>query len=75
MMNDWFDAPPLQVKARPWQLRFSADGQRFSLTASDRVVRVFNFLTGKLYRAYDESLARYSEKQAVSEQLKEIAIC
>lgn len=56
---------PKQARAKPWQLRFSPKGDRFTLTASDRIVRVFDFLTGKLFRAYDESVARFSERQAV----------
>ena len=56
---------PKQARAKPWQLRFSPKGDRFTLTASDRIIRVFDFLTGKLFRAYDESVARFSERQAV----------
>ena len=32
---------------------------------SDRKVRVFNFLTGKLYRVFDEALEIFIEQQQV----------
>lgn len=44
-------------------LAFSPDGKRFATLSTDRKVRVFTFLTGKLIRVYDETLARYQEVQ------------
>lgn len=41
----------------PYSLSSSPDGTLFVTTASDRVVRVFNFATGTIIRSYDESLA------------------
>lgn len=35
-------------------------------------VRVFNLLTGKLSRVYDESLARFSELQQKKQQIPNI---
>lgn len=35
-------------------------------------VRVFNFLTGKLHRVYDESLTRFSELQQKKQQIPNI---
>eukprot|EP00698_Gefionella_okellyi_P003518 TRINITY_DN13311_c0_g1_i1.p1 TRINITY_DN13311_c0_g1~~TRINITY_DN13311_c0_g1_i1.p1 ORF type:complete len:651 (-),score=160.11 TRINITY_DN13311_c0_g1_i1:17-1969(-) len=35
---------------------FSRDGKMFACMGKDKIVRVFRFLSGKLYRAYDESL-------------------
>ncbi|XP_058820144.1 peptidylprolyl isomerase domain and WD repeat-containing protein 1 [Topomyia yanbarensis] len=50
-------------------LVFSQDGKKFATISTDRKVRVFGFLTGKLLRVYDESLARYSESQQLSQAL------
>lgn len=43
-------------------LEFSEDGRKFATLSSDRMVRVFAFLSGRLLRVYDESLARFSER-------------
>jgi peptidylprolyl isomerase domain and WD repeat-containing protein 1 len=45
-----------KAKATPLSLAFSADGHAFATTSTDWVVRVFHFETGKLRRAYDESI-------------------
>uniref|UniRef100_A0A182NGS0 peptidylprolyl isomerase n=1 Tax=Anopheles dirus TaxID=7168 RepID=A0A182NGS0_9DIPT len=50
-------------------LSFSPDGKKFATMSTDRQVRVFGFLSGKLLRVYDESLARYSESQQLSQTL------
>lgn len=44
---------------------FSPNGQYFATTslATDRQIRVFTFLTGKLHRAYDETLQATTEMQ------------
>ena len=47
----------LQYKCLPLNLSMSPDGKYFAVFANDRKVRVFHFLTAKLYRVYDESLA------------------
>lgn len=44
-------------------LSFSPDGKRFATLSTDRKVRVFTFLTGKLIRVFDETLVRYQEVQ------------
>lgn len=44
-------------------LSISGNGKRFATISTDRKVRVFTFLTGKLVRVYDETLARYAEAQ------------
>lgn len=43
-------------KTYPTSLAFSPDGQKMATIASDRKVRIFRFLTGKLMRVFDESL-------------------
>eukprot|EP00002_Diphylleia_rotans_P015692 TRINITY_DN303_c0_g4_i1.p1 TRINITY_DN303_c0_g4~~TRINITY_DN303_c0_g4_i1.p1 ORF type:complete len:512 (-),score=85.81 TRINITY_DN303_c0_g4_i1:149-1684(-) len=52
-----------QKKTVPVSLEFSKDGSLFSTMGRDRHVRIFRFLTGKLYREYDESLDVASEFQ------------
>lgn len=44
----------------------SIDGKRFAAISTDRKVRVFQFLSGKLIRVYDECLARFAEQQQSS---------
>lgn len=52
-------------KSRPCSISFSPDGALFAVTSlsTDRQIRVFNFLSGKLHRKYDESLAAVQEMQ------------
>lgn len=47
----------------------SSDGKRFATLSTDRKVRVFNFLSGKLIRVYDETLPRYHEMQQTGKAL------
>eukprot|EP01114_Cavostelium_apophysatum_P009190 TRINITY_DN2227_c0_g1_i1.p1 TRINITY_DN2227_c0_g1~~TRINITY_DN2227_c0_g1_i1.p1 ORF type:complete len:616 (+),score=177.27 TRINITY_DN2227_c0_g1_i1:137-1984(+) len=47
----------LKCKTTPTSLSFSKDGTFFAIMGQDRFVRVFRYLTGKLYRKYDETLA------------------
>ena len=41
-----------KIKTRPYQINFSTNGLMFSLTATDKKIRVFNTLTGKLSSIY-----------------------
>lgn len=43
-------------KTYPSSLAFSHDGKKMATIATDRKVRIFRFLTGKLMRVFDESL-------------------
>uniref|UniRef100_A0AAV1U2Q8 peptidylprolyl isomerase n=1 Tax=Peronospora matthiolae TaxID=2874970 RepID=A0AAV1U2Q8_9STRA len=45
-------------------LDVSRDGTKFVVTAKDRQIRVIRFVTGKLRRTYDESLAVFEDAQA-----------
>uniref|UniRef100_A0A8D9DXJ5 peptidylprolyl isomerase n=1 Tax=Cacopsylla melanoneura TaxID=428564 RepID=A0A8D9DXJ5_9HEMI len=56
-------------KTYPSGLSFSPDGNKFVTISMDRKVRVFSFLSGKLTRVYDESLARFTELQKAKPQL------
>jgi len=44
-------------KTFPTWISISPDGTQFATMGKDRQVRLFRFLTGKLHRKYDESLA------------------
>lgn len=50
-------------------MSFSGDGKRMATISTDRKIRVFNFLTGKLSRIFDEALSRYQEKQQTSQAI------
>ena len=55
----------MQTKSLPASLVFSPTFTHFATTSltTDRQIRVFNFLTGKLHRKYDESLTAIQEMQ------------
>lgn len=44
-------------------LAVSRDGKKFATISTDRKVRIFQFLTGKMTRVFDETLARFAEAQ------------
>lgn len=46
-----------KCKAYPSSISFSPDGKKMATLGSDRKVRIFRFLTGKLMRVFDESLS------------------
>lgn len=50
-------------------LAFSPDGKRFATLSTDRKVRVFKFLTGKLIRVFDETLPRFQEMQQTNQAM------
>ncbi|CAD7077732.1 unnamed protein product [Hermetia illucens] len=50
-------------------LAITNDGKRFATLSTDRKVRVFSLLSGKLIRVYDETLARYTELQQTTQAL------
>ncbi|CAH1118491.1 unnamed protein product [Phaedon cochleariae] len=56
-------------KTFPTGLAFSVDGKKFAAISTDRRVRVFNFITGKLLRVLDETLPRFTEHQQKTQQL------
>ncbi|KAL6040930.1 Peptidylprolyl isomerase domain and WD repeat containing protein 1, variant 3 [Balamuthia mandrillaris] len=53
----------LKKKTLPTSLAFSPDGRLFATMGKDRHVRLFNFLTGRLHRTYEESLTVFNELQ------------
>ena len=57
--------PPAQTKSLPDSITFSPSGSHFATTSllTDRQVRIFSFLSGKLHRKYDESLQAVQELQ------------
>lgn len=50
-------------------MAFSNDGRRIATLSTDRKVRIFTFLTGKLIRVFDEALVRFSEMQQTTQAL------
>uniref|UniRef100_A0A8C3ACJ9 peptidylprolyl isomerase n=1 Tax=Cyclopterus lumpus TaxID=8103 RepID=A0A8C3ACJ9_CYCLU len=59
-------------KTYPTSLTFSYDGKKMATIASDRKVRIFRFLTGKLMRVFDESLTMFTELQQMKQQLPDM---
>ena len=59
-----FFIPP-QAKTKPLSLTFSPTGKLFVVMGGDRKVRVFHFLTGRLYRVFDEAISIFTEQQQV----------
>eukprot|EP00823_Brevimastigomonas_motovehiculus_P005474 TRINITY_DN4046_c0_g1_i1.p1 TRINITY_DN4046_c0_g1~~TRINITY_DN4046_c0_g1_i1.p1 ORF type:complete len:498 (+),score=124.88 TRINITY_DN4046_c0_g1_i1:56-1495(+) len=53
----------IQCKSVPTSLEISQDGQYFSCMGNDHYVRIFHFLTGSLYRKYNETVDVYNEAQ------------
>ncbi|GAB4814723.1 hypothetical protein N2152v2_001769 [Parachlorella kessleri] len=58
-----------KAKAVVHSLEVARDGSKFVTMSSDRKVRVFRFATGKLSRAYDESLEATNELQRSDSEL------
>ncbi|MEQ2208775.1 Peptidylprolyl isomerase domain and WD repeat containing protein 1, partial [Xenoophorus captivus] len=68
-------------KTYPISLAFSPDGKKMATIASDRKVRIFRFLTGKLMRVFDESLTQmrqqlpdmeFGRRMAVERELEKV---
>jgi len=50
-------------------LAVSPNGEQFATLSTDRKVRVFKFLSGKLTRVFDESLQHFTELQQKKQQI------
>ncbi|XP_066507276.1 peptidylprolyl isomerase domain and WD repeat-containing protein 1 [Hoplias malabaricus] len=61
-----------KCKTYPTSLAFSSDGKKMATMATDRKVRIFRFLTGKLMRVFDESLTMFTELQQMRQQLPDM---
>ncbi|XP_006899443.1 PREDICTED: peptidylprolyl isomerase domain and WD repeat-containing protein 1 [Elephantulus edwardii] len=61
-----------KCKAYPTSICFSPDGKKIATIGSDRKVRIFRFLTGKLMRVFDESLSMFTELQQMRQQLPDM---
>ncbi|XP_014703990.2 peptidylprolyl isomerase domain and WD repeat-containing protein 1 [Equus asinus] len=61
-----------KCKAYPTNICFSPDGKKIATIGSDRKVRIFRFLTGKLMRVFDESLSMFTELQQMRQQLPDM---
>lgn len=56
-------------KTCPTSIAISNNGIKFAAISIDRKIRVFNFLTGKLTRIFDETLQGFGELQQKIQQL------
>ncbi|XP_072920628.1 peptidylprolyl isomerase domain and WD repeat-containing protein 1 isoform X1 [Hemitrygon akajei] len=61
-----------KCKSYPIGITFSSDGKKMATIGSDRKVRIFRFLTGKLMRVFDESLTMFTELQQMRQQLPDM---
>ncbi|KAJ1209584.1 hypothetical protein NDU88_004958 [Pleurodeles waltl] len=61
-----------KCKAYLTSMCFSPDGKKLATIGSDRKVRIFRFLTGKLMRVFDESLSMFTELQQMRQQLPDM---
>ncbi|XP_005997502.1 peptidylprolyl isomerase domain and WD repeat-containing protein 1 [Latimeria chalumnae] len=61
-----------KCKTYPCSISFSPDGKKMATIGSDRKVRIFRFLTGKLARVFDESLTMFTELQQMRQQLPDM---
>ncbi|POS84808.1 Cyclophilin-like protein [Erysiphe pulchra] len=60
-------------KVTPTSITMSPSGSQFCIISyPDRRIRLFNFLTGKLYRTYDESLQTIEEMQQAGTALQKL---
>ncbi|KAK5637915.1 hypothetical protein RI129_012210 [Pyrocoelia pectoralis] len=58
-----------KMKVTVYNLTFSPDGTKFATLASDRRIRIFTTLTGRINLVLDETLPRFTELQQASQQL------
>lgn len=57
------------AKSIPTGIEFSKDGLLVATIATDRKVRVFRFLTGKLYKIFDESLKQFTASYDIGQKM------
>lgn len=57
--SNYFSTDFAKDKTTVIALAFSPNGKRFATLSTDRKVRVFHFLIGKLIRDFDETLSQY----------------
>ncbi|XP_041356823.1 peptidylprolyl isomerase domain and WD repeat-containing protein 1-like isoform X2 [Gigantopelta aegis] len=59
----------VKCKTIPISIAFSPNGKFMATLATDRKVRIFKFLTGKLNKVLDESLKQFTQLQQNKQQL------
>ncbi|RWS20331.1 peptidylprolyl isomerase domain and WD repeat-containing protein 1-like protein, partial [Leptotrombidium deliense] len=62
----------VKTKTTPFDLSFSEDGLLFASISSDRKIRIFKFLTGKIVRVFDEGLQQLQATQQVKQVLSNV---
>ncbi|KAH9500664.1 Peptidylprolyl isomerase domain and WD repeat containing protein 1 [Bulinus truncatus] len=65
--TDLFDF--LKCKCEPSSLTFSPNGQLMATMATDRKIRIFKVLNGKLWKVLDESIQQFTELQEKKQQI------
>ncbi|XP_026279574.1 peptidylprolyl isomerase domain and WD repeat-containing protein 1 [Frankliniella occidentalis] len=65
--TDLFDF--IKNKTYPTSIAFPPEGNKMAILSADRKIRIFNFLTGKLTRIYDESLSTFTQLHQTKQQL------
>lgn len=58
-----------KIKQKPHDISFSPNGKYMAIICSDRKIRLFQFLTGKIIRIFDESLQKITTLQQTEQQL------
>ncbi|OQV23841.1 Peptidylprolyl isomerase domain and WD repeat-containing protein 1 [Hypsibius exemplaris] len=56
-------------KSTPTGMEFSKDGRLIATIATDRKVRIFRFLTGKLFKVLDESLKQFNASYDIGQKM------
>ncbi|XP_064625093.1 peptidylprolyl isomerase domain and WD repeat-containing protein 1-like [Lineus longissimus] len=58
-----------KCKCQVIDIAFSPNGKQMAVISTDRKIRIFKFLTGKLTKVMDESLQHFTELQQMKQQL------
>ncbi|XP_059175917.1 peptidylprolyl isomerase domain and WD repeat-containing protein 1-like [Physella acuta] len=59
----------IKCKCEPLSVTFSPNGQLMAVLATDRKIRIYKVLTGKLWKVLDESIKQFTELQQQKQQI------
>jgi hypothetical protein len=54
-----------KIKTVVISITFDAKGKLMAILGKDRIIRIFNFLSGRIFKKIDESIDVYSSMQQV----------